>query len=59
MKVQNNGRFHIPASADTPNSISPKCPKKIASVIFMSCPIRMLIMTGKLMSQMFLYVVQQ
>ena len=28
----------------------------MASVIFISCSIRMLIMTGKLMSQMFLYV---
>lgn len=49
-------RYHIPASADAPNSISPTCPRKMASVIFMSCSIRMLIMTGKLMSQMFLYV---
>ena len=49
-------RNHIPASADAPNSTSPTCPKNKASVMFISCSIRMLIITGKAMSHIFLYV---
>ena len=35
--------------AEAPNSISPTWPKKTASVILISCSIKMLIITGKLM----------
>lgn len=54
--IMYTARNQIPPKADAPSSVCPTCPRNRASVMFISCSTRMLIMTGRLMSHIFLYV---